>query len=123
MSEYFGDFICYAWDTKQVIHQHLSSNDVQDGKHRNCGKKVAIWRDLHERYDLPARRKVAKLNVSRWYTARTSLRGVAFSLGGLPQYPDPLHFLEKVIPKDIIEDFYVEFPSHNAKKSNNGGAL
>jgi hypothetical protein len=106
MSEHYGEFICYSWDPLEIVHKNLTSDDIHEGRHRACGKRIAIWHDAYEQLDLPNRRKIAKLGVTRWYTVHQSPDGRVLRLGVLPQYPNPVAFLKEVISEEFVKDSY-----------------
>lgn len=106
-AEYQGDFVCYAWEDREVVHRHLTWADVSpEGRHRGCGNKVAIWRPRFDDLDLQGRHVITARGVKRSYSARVGANDeTAFRLWGISaHYPSSADYVEELRRKLGLDD-------------------
>ena len=88
--------ICYSWEHRTIVHQNISLEDVANGLHRRCNKRVAILKDDYNPDDLQMRRKLQQLKITRWFQLQHDPEGPELEIGVLPSYPDPVDYLKEL---------------------------
>ncbi len=96
--------ICYSWEHRTIVHQDLLFDDVANGVHRRCNKRVAILKQDYNPDDLLMRRKLQQLKITRWYQLGTEPEGPELEIGVLPVYPDPADYLKELKRKYRLRD-------------------
>ena len=90
------DLICYSWERQTIVHRGLSLDDVSNGCHRLCGKRVAILKEDYDPDDIPTRRRIQQLKITRWYQISPSGQRAALEVGVLPWFPDPVDYVKEL---------------------------
>lgn len=106
-SGYQGDFVCYSWADREVVHRHLTWAEVSsDGRHRGCGHKVAIWQARFDDLDLQGRHELVTHGVKRSYTTRIGDDDeTIFRLWGISaHYPSSADYVEELRRKLGLDD-------------------
>lgn len=78
------------------MHEGISFDEVVNGLHRRCNKRVAILKDDYDPDDLQMRRKLQQLKITRWYQLGAEPEGPELEIGVLPVYPDPADYLREL---------------------------
>jgi hypothetical protein len=90
------NMICYSWEHQTIVHRGLSLDDVINGCHRQCGKRVAILKGDYDPDDIQTRRRIQHLKINRWYQLLPSPQGPIFEIGVLPWFPDPVEYAKEL---------------------------
>ena len=79
-----------------IVHPTVSMEAVSNGRHRGCGKRVAILKSDYNPDDLYTRRKLQQQKITRWYQLHQAPSGEMLEIGILPHYPDPADYVKEL---------------------------
>ena len=65
MSERLGELVCFDEPSRQPVDSNLGWADVERGKHRECGRPVAIQAEAFDAYDIEEQQRICDDGL-RW---------------------------------------------------------
>lgn len=58
MTDSFGSLVCFEEETRRPVDRNLGWDEVDKGRHTDCGHKVAIESDFFQAHDLSEQQRI-----------------------------------------------------------------